>query len=188
VNEGLPSNLIRSLYQDFNGNIVVGTSSGIGFYNKAEWTYLSTADGLPTNNILHIKDQATAKGLVIKNSIPMDTIACVDYKMLDAIFRNLITNAVKYSSYGGAIDILLSKSDENFIVSIKDNGIGIEKEYSKKIFEPLKRLHSQSEYSGSGIGLSICKKIIEKHNGKIWVESDIENGSCFKFTIGDRKK
>lgn len=110
-----------------------------------------------------------------------------DKTLITHVFQNLISNALKFNNkQKPIIEISFEKIKKDIIFFVKDNGIGIEKEYSEKIFEPLKRLHSQDQYPGSGIGLSICKKIIEKHNGKIWVESEIDNGCCFKFTIGNR--
>ena len=66
---------------------------------------------------------------------------------------------------------------------MKDNGIGIDPRYSKRIFEVFKRLHKRKEYSGTGIGLAICKKIIERHGGHIWIESELGGGSVFYFTL-----
>lgn len=109
-----------------------------------------------------------------------------DQTLITHVFQNLISNALKFNNKEPIIEISYEKIKNKLIFTVKDNGIGINKEYSNKIFEPLKRLHNKDEYPGSGIGLSICKKIIEKHNGKIWVESEITKGSCFKFTIGDQ--
>jgi PAS domain S-box-containing protein len=101
------------------------------------------------------------------------------------IFSNLISNALKYSRKDVPPKISIhAKAEKNeWKFAIKDNGIGIEKEYSEKIFNIFQRLHNKTEYSGTGMGLAIVKKIIENLNGSIWVNSDGKNGSTFYFTL-----
>ncbi len=100
------------------------------------------------------------------------------------LFQNLIINAVKFQNNSiPEIFITLEKKGRAYIIGVKDNGIGIESRYIKKIFVPFKRIHSNQSYRGSGIGLALCKKIIEVHEGKIWVESKIGEGSHFKFSL-----
>jgi light-regulated signal transduction histidine kinase (bacteriophytochrome) len=104
---------------------------------------------------------------------------------LSTIFQNLIANALKYQPKENTpkIEISHSENKTEWIFEIKDNGIGIEKEYLSVIFSPFKRLHNQSEYSGSGLGLTACKKILEKNRGTIWVKSKKNKGSIFTFTL-----
>lgn len=104
---------------------------------------------------------------------------------LTQILHNLIGNALKYQhpNKSAIIKIKVIENDKNWHFKIKDNGIGIDKEFHDKIFVIFQRLHTKQEYSGSGMGLAIVKKIIENLNGTIWVESEINKGSTFHFTL-----
>jgi len=107
-----------------------------------------------------------------------------DYTQFVQLFQNLMSNAIKYHGEKQP-EILLRASDKNnyWLFSIRDNGIGIDKEYIEKIFIIFQRLHAKDKYPGTGIGLSICKKIVERHGGRIWAESKTGRGSTFYFTI-----
>jgi signal transduction histidine kinase len=108
---------------------------------------------------------------------------------LKVVFQNLITNALKYSKKGERPQIRISAmADGNFVrFSVADKGIGIDKKYSELIFEPFKRLHG-AEYPGNGIGLAICKNVVEDHGGQIWFESKVGEGTTFFFTIPSVQK
>ncbi len=107
---------------------------------------------------------------------------------IQQLFQNLISNAIKYQQPDSIPNIKISVTDKaaHWQFAVTDNGIGIDREYFNKVFVIFQRLHSKDEYSGTGIGLAICKKIIDNHHGKIWVESIPEKGSTFYFTISKK--
>jgi len=104
---------------------------------------------------------------------------------LRLVFQNLINNAIKFrkSDSSPRISISCEKQKTRWKFSCKDNGIGFDKKHNKKIFHIFQRLHSRKDYSGTGIGLSHCRKVVELHGGKIWVDSKLNEGSTFYFTI-----
>ncbi len=111
-------------------------------------------------------------------------VICADGLQLQQVFQNLIGNAIKFrGSEPLVIRVSAVQDGKAWVFSVADNGIGIAPEHSEIIFAIFKRLHTRAEYPGSGIGLSICKKIIERHGGRIWVESGLGRGSTFRFTM-----
>ena len=128
--------------------------------------------------------------LVIKESntqVTSDDLPVVhgDDVQLSLLFQNLISNAIKYSNKDrqSKVHINARAETEYWLFCIKDNGIGISPDFFEKIFVIFQRLHARGEYEGSGIGLAICKKIVERHGGEIWLKSVPEEGSEFYFTI-----
>jgi light-regulated signal transduction histidine kinase (bacteriophytochrome) len=107
-----------------------------------------------------------------------------DPVQLSLLFQNLIGNSIKYRKPSTPeIRIRANRSDDFWQFSIQDNGIGIEAQYFERIFGVFQRLHTRTEYTGTGIGLAICKKIVERHGGRIWVESILGDGAIFYFTL-----
>ena len=108
----------------------------------------------------------------------------VDKVQIQSLFQNLIGNALKYNKTEfPKIDIGFENRPDECRFSITDNGIGISPEFHEKIFLIFQRLHTRHDFSGNGIGLALCKKVVERHRGKIWVESEPEKGSTFYFTL-----
>jgi light-regulated signal transduction histidine kinase (bacteriophytochrome) len=109
---------------------------------------------------------------------------------LSRLFQNLIANAIKFRrdeppaiSISAEREVGPGPGEQAWRFSIQDNGIGIDPEYAERVFQVFKRLHSHDEYPGTGIGLSICKKIAERHGGRIWLESSPGVGTTVHFTI-----
>lgn len=121
-------------------------------------------------------------GAVIKKGeMPVIT---VETSQLAQVFQNLIANAIKFrGDRTPEISITSEKQGEFWLFTVADNGIGLDMQYADRIFVVFQRLHGRTKYVGTGIGLSLCKKIIERHGGKIWVESSPGNGAKFLFTI-----
>jgi PAS domain S-box-containing protein len=114
---------------------------------------------------------------------PLPTVLC-DPTQIREVFKNLLSNAIKFNtSSAPEVEIGVNAQNGSYLFSIRDNGIGIDPRYQERIFGLFERLHPQEEFEGTGAGLAICKKIIEGCGGKIWVESELEKGSTFFFTL-----
>ena len=123
-----------------------------------------------------------ARGTVTHDPLPTDVTA--DFAQLSQLLQNLVGNALKYRKpdVSPEIHVSAADSDEEWIFSVRDNGVGIEPAYRDQVFGIFKRLHGR-EYPGTGMGLAICKKIVERLGGRIWVESEPGVGSTFFFTV-----
>ena len=107
---------------------------------------------------------------------------------ISQLFQNLIGNAIKYrSEEAPKIQIKAKEADEFWEFSVADNGIGVKKEFRDRVFQIFQRLHSKTEYSGTGIGLAICKRVIDQLGGRIWIDSNSANGCTFCFTVPKKK-
>ena len=114
----------------------------------------------------------------------LPTVFC-DNLQIRQLFQNLISNAIKFRSkeHLPVVRISAEKKDNVVLFKVQDNGIGIDMRFKDKVFEIFNRLHSSVNYQGSGIGLAVCKKIVERHGGEVWLESMPNRGTTFYFTI-----
>jgi len=142
-------------------------------------------DGVLSNVLESLKVAIEESGATI--TLP-DSMPLVrgDTTQLTQLFQNLIGNAIKFKG-DDPPDVLVGVEHDparnEWVISIKDNGIGMDMQYADKVFTIFQRLHTTEEYSGTGVGLAICKKIVERHGGRIWVESELGKGSTFYFTL-----
>lgn len=136
------------------------------------------------NHVLESVQESLSHSIKEKNvTLQVDALPIIttNQTQMHQLFQNLINNAIKFNDKDiPAINIQVQKDDQGFLFSVKDNGIGIKEEYQNKIFGVFQRL-SKEEYTGTGVGLAICQKIVEQHKGKIWVESEEGQGSAFYF-------
>jgi signal transduction histidine kinase len=127
--------------------------------------------------------QITQKHIEFSSEIPESLMVYMDRNLIERVFINIINNAIKFTPENGKIMIKCKPKDDYAIISIKDTGCGMEKHDLEKIFQEFYRTQSAKGIQGTGLGLSLVKKIIETHNEKIWVESEINKGTSFCFTL-----
>jgi len=137
----------------------------------------------PCDNALENLQTSIKDSNAVVNVGPLPAVLA-DPRQLMQLFQNLIGNAVKYrNDRTPEIHVAAKPNGDQWVFSVQDNGIGIAPQHSERIFQMFQRLHTTNEYQGTGIGLAICRKIVERHGGKIWVEAQPGKGSTFVFTI-----
>lgn len=174
--ERLTTNVIR--LQKLVEDLLTYSGAANGREGRAEIDLnVLVADVIEDVNVSVIENNAR----ILLDELP--TLSVYPVRMR-GLFQNLICNALKYrSEEDPIIRIFYEEEPSRYVFSVKDNGIGIDEEYHHAIFTAFERLCSQDAVEGSGLGLSICKKVVEKHGGEIWVESSPGQGATFKFTI-----
>ena len=139
-------------------------------------------NSLVSKTLLHLKVPiGENNATIVVDQLP---IVNADESQITQVMQNLIANAIKFRGNARPeIHITATIGPEEWIFSVKDNGIGMDMKYSEKIFQMFQRLHTKEEYPGTGVGLAIAKKIVERHGGRIWVESEEGKGATFSFTV-----
>ena len=151
------------------------------------------AEEVDLNEVLTAVKENLAATIEFKHAavevVPLPTLKCMKTETTQ-LFQNLINNAIKYTAAGVAPKVTISAEEKGnaWEFCVADNGIGIPQAQQGKIFSMFSRLHGDGEYEGQGIGLAFCKKIIELHGGRIWVTSELGQGSTFYFTISKKMK
>jgi len=136
---------------------------------------------LRTLNILRLSIEETHAEITY-DSLP--SVATGNESQLIQVFQNLIGNALKFRRDDPPkIHIGVREEEQQWVFSVTDNGIGIEEQFLERIFIIFQRLHSKAKYPGTGIGLAICKRVVENHRGKIWAESALNIGTTIYFTL-----
>jgi len=139
-------------------------------------------DDVLTDAVHNLHSLITENGArVTHDALP---VVMADPVQLTRLFQNLLVNSIRYRSDAPPeIHIAAEARDNEWWFSVEDNGIGIEPQYAEKVFGIFKCLHPRDQYPGSGMGLAICRKIVSRHEGRIWVESDLGQGATFRFTL-----
>jgi light-regulated signal transduction histidine kinase (bacteriophytochrome) len=149
---------------------------------KGQALELTDCDQL-LNQVLSNLEVAIQENDALITHDPLPTVMADEIQIM-GVFQNLISNAMKFHpDRQPHVHISAEHIDGEWRFSVQDNGIGIAPEFAERIFIIFSRLHTQAKYPGTGIGLAICKKVIERHKGRIWVESQLGEGSTFFFSI-----
>ncbi len=178
---------------------LIGQSSKRAFnllINLLEWARSQTGKliftperidlkNLINENIALLKSNANQKAITINVDMPDAIIVFADKQMISVVLRNLISNAIKFTHKGGEINVSVKSSEKEILISVIDNGIGIEPDRIKNLFHINKGSSTPgtNKEHGTGLGLILCKEFVEKHNGKIWAESKLGVGSVFQLTL-----
>ena len=134
-----------------------------------------------------LRSQLEQSGAQIERQVLPKVVG--DATLLTQLYQNLLSNALKFSRSGEpVVELTARQTGDVWTLGVRDNGIGLEPDYADQIFEPFRRLHGLTEYPGTGIGLAVCRKNVERHGGRIWVESKPHEGAHFKFTLPDAGK
>ena len=147
-------------------------------------------DNLVTDNIKLLSEIAKNKSIKIVSRLSGNTLAWSDGDQIDIVIRNLMSNALKFTPVNGMITVGASEKNKHWEVFIRDTGVGMDQETQEQIFQENSSIttYGTNNEKGTGLGLSLCKEMVSKNNGTIWVDSVPRKGSCFYFTLPKAKK
>jgi light-regulated signal transduction histidine kinase (bacteriophytochrome) len=174
------ANRMQRLIQDLLAYSRIGTQG-------KSLLFISSEDALQ-QALINLGSTIKGSGALVTHG-PLPTVAADEIQLVQ-LFQNLVGNAIKYQRDAvPRVHISAARDGEKkWMFSIQDNGLGIEARYFDRIFGMFQRLHKREEFAGTGIGLAICKKIVERHGGKISVESELGQGSTFHFALAGSKR
>jgi light-regulated signal transduction histidine kinase (bacteriophytochrome) len=139
------------------------------------------------HSVLRDLQQTIAETQAVITADPLPTVRA-DAVQLGRVFQNLLSNALKFRGTGDPqVHISARQEGKAWVFAVRDNGIGMDPRQAERIFVMFQRLHRREQYPGTGIGLAICKRVIERHGGRIWVESEPGKGATFFFTLPARE-
>jgi light-regulated signal transduction histidine kinase (bacteriophytochrome) len=148
---------------------------------------MSSEDALQ-QALVNLRGAIEESGALVTND-PLPRVVADEMQLIQ-LFQNLVANAIKYQKPGIPLVHIsaVRNGGKKLLFSVRDNGLGIDPQYFERIFGLFQRLHKREEFAGTGIGLAICKKIVERHGGRISVESQPGHGSTFRFTLAGSKE
>lgn len=169
---------MQELIEDLLAYSRVGTRAGA--FERTDCNRV--VDEVVRNLRVLITEQAA---LVTRDELPLID---ADHAQLVQLIQNLVGNAIKFrGEEPPCVHVAAERRGAQCLFSVEDNGIGIEPKYEDRVFAIFQRLHTRREYPGTGIGLAICRRIVERHGGRIWFESKPGNGTTFRFTLCGHK-
>ncbi|MFQ5572261.1 MAG: ATP-binding protein, partial [Rhodothermales bacterium] len=189
--------LPREMIREFASHVHSSTTNTYDLLeNLLTWTRMQTGrmyyqrawhgvSELIENNLTMLRDNAARKGILLKKETNSDAQVYADRNMINSVLQNLISNAIKFTERGGEVLVTSETYDHTVEIAVTDTGIGIDPEDQEKLFRI--DIHHSSrgteDEDGTGLGLVLCKEMVEKHEGMIWVESEVGKGSSFHFTL-----
>ncbi len=189
--------LPREMIKEFASHVHSSTTNTYDLLeNLLTWARMQTGrmyyqkswhgvDELIQNNIAMLQDNASRKGIRLEKHADRDAQVYADRNMINSVLQNLISNAIKFTERGGRVTVSSRAYNNTVEIAVSDTGVGISPDNVKKLFR-IDMHHSSEgteEEEGTGLGLVLCKEMIEKHEGRIWVESEVGKGSTFRFTL-----